>query len=78
MSKQAHAGIIALVGVYLLYLSYQLLEARMGGDMTLPTVVAVLAIGGFAIAGIAVIAYAVILYRGSKKEEEPKDRDSLK
>ena len=60
-----------LVGVYLLYLAYQLLKGLIDGiETTMPRWVAVLAIAAFAGIGAAFLVYAWKAWKKGKAEQD--------
>lgn len=64
-----------LVGVYLLYLAYQLLKGRIDGiETTMPQWLAVLAIAAFAGIGIAFLIHA---WKSWKKGRTDQDRNPV-
>ena len=65
-----------LVGVYLLYLAYQLLKGLIDGiETTMPRWVAILAIAAFAGIGITFLIHA---WKVWKRENIPKDQKKAK
>lgn len=65
---------MAVVAAYLLYLAYQLFEARLDTDTTMTPTVRFLCIGLFVLAAIGLIVYAVHTWRHSTQEEEDEQR----
>ena len=74
--------LLGIVGAYLVYLAWQLFDARAETDTTMTPAVRYIFIALFVIAGIALAVYAVIVWKKSgeeEKQEKPKeDENSLK
>lgn len=72
---QTHAVLLALVGGYLLYIAYHLLENLQAGVNDMPQAAAIAAIAVFTLAGAAVMLYALHIYRAAKKEDTAEEKD---
>ena len=66
-NEKVHATLLALVGGFVLYLAYQLLEKYLAGTKEMPDAVFIIAIVVFAIGGISTICYAWICYQRWKR-----------
>ena len=72
---------MGVVALYLLYLSYQLFEARGDNNTTMTPAVRIMFIALFVIASVALLIYAVRLWRHSKEDDDQpqqNDKNSLK
>ena len=69
-NKNTHAMLLTLVGGYILYIAYHLLENLLSGVNDMPRGAAIAAMIFFAAAGIAVLLYAWKCWREAKKEEQ--------
>lgn len=75
------ASLMGVVALYLLYLSYQLFEARGDTNTTMTPAVRIMFIALFVIASVALLIYAVRLWRHSKEDDDQPqqdDKNSLK
>lgn len=73
-NQNTHALLLALVGGYVLYIAYQLLDGLLSGKGDMPQAAAIAAIAVFALGGAGVLLYALKVWRDAgKKEEEPAD-----
>lgn len=62
-----HATFMALVGAYLIYMAYQMLQNTLNGNSTM-SMTATLIVGGLmALAGLGVIGYGIAIYVGYRK-----------
>ena len=73
-SEKNRASLVAVVAAYLLYLAYQLFEARLDTDTTMTPTVRFLCIGLFVLAAIGLFVYAIHTWRHSTQEEEDEQR----
>lgn len=69
-NKNTHAMLLALVGGYILYIAYHLLENLLSGVNDMPQGAAIAAIAVFAAGGIAVLLYAWKCWKDAKAEEK--------
>lgn len=69
-NKNTHAMLLMLVGGYILYIAYHLLENLLSGADDMPLSAAIAAIAVFAVGGIAVLVYAWKCWKEAKKEEK--------
>jgi len=67
-NQSTHALLLALVGGYILYIAWHLLQ-------DIPQAVAIAAIAVFALAGIAVLIYAWRTWQSTKKKDDEIDLD---
>ena len=82
-NKNTHAMLLTLVGGYILYIAYHLLENLLSGVNDMPQGAAVAAIVVFAVAGIAVLLYAWRCWKEAKEEaknahNEEEESDGIK
>lgn len=82
-NKNTHAMLLMLVGGYILYIAYHLLENLLAGADDMPQGAAIAAIAVFAAGGIAVLLYAWKCWKEAKAEEqnaqnEEDDAESMK
>lgn len=82
-NKNTHAMLLTLVGGYILYIAYHLLENLLAGADDMPQGAAIAAIAVFAVAGIAVLLYAWKCWKEAKAEEknaqnEEEESDGIK
>ncbi|MBE5803571.1 MAG: hypothetical protein E7316_03565 [Clostridiales bacterium] len=79
-NQNTHALLLTLVGGYILYIAYQLLDGLLAGKDEMPLAAAIAAIAVFVIGGIGVLIYAWKLWRdaGKQDETEPEDETTLK
>lgn len=74
-NQGTHAMLLALVGGYILYIAWHLLENLLSGKQDIPQAVAIAAIAVFALAGIAVLVYAWKTWQSTKKKADEMDLD---
>ena len=77
-NEKVHATLLALVGGFVLYLAYQLLEKYLAGTKEMPDAVFIIAIVVFAIGRISTICYAWICYQRWKKNESEPENEAEK
>lgn len=79
-NQNTHAMLLALVGGYVLYIAWQLLDGLLAGKDEMPQAAAIAAIAVFTVGGIGVLCYAWKLWKDAKKqdEKEPEDESALK
>ena len=79
-NQNTHAMLLALVGGYVLYIAWQLLDGLLAGRDEMPQAAAIAAIAVFTVGGIGVLWYAWKLWKDAKKqdEKEPEDESALK
>ena len=80
VNPATHATLLALVGGYVVYLAYQMLQSRTDVEGDISPTLAILIAVFFALAGIGVIVYAVRMWlkdRRDKAEEQAKDAPVL-
>ena len=77
MKKNArtHATLLALVGGYVLYIAWHLLDNLRSGAEDISPKAAIAAIAFFAVAGIAVLVYAWRVWRHAPKDGEDSPGD---
>ncbi len=74
-NDNVHATLLALVGAYILYLAYQILENFRGGAQEMPDYLYVTVIAAMALGGIGTLYYAWTVYsRARKAEKEKRDQ----
>ena len=69
IQSRNRAMLIAIVGGYLIYLAYELLQNLLNGDTGMSKAVFILFITFFTIAGIGLLFYAWKVYQRGKKED---------
>ena len=75
-NRNGRASLMAIAGVYVLYLAYELLKSMINGEeTTMSTPVLILCITFLTLAGIAVLVYAVILWKNAKKDSEAEEAE---
>ena len=74
-NQSTHALLLALVGGYILYIAWHLLDNLLSGMQDIPQAVAIAAIAVFALAGIAVLIYALRTWQSNKKKDDEIDLD---
>ena len=74
-NQSTHALLLALVGGYILYIAWHLLDNLLFGMQDIPQAVAIAAIAVFALAGIAVLIYAWRTWQSTKKKDDEIDLD---
>lgn len=74
-NQSTHAILLALVGGYILYIAWHLLENLLSGKQDMPQAAAIAAIVVFALAGIAVLIYAWKTWQSTKKKADKIDLD---
>lgn len=67
-NKSTHAMLLTLVGGYILYIAYHLLENLLSGANDMSQGAAIAAIAIFAVGGIAVLLYAWKCWKEAKAE----------
>lgn len=75
MNKNTHAILLALVGGYILYTAYHLIENLTGGKADMSPTAAIIAAVFFGIAGIAVMIYAWKVWKEAKKEAQNEQKE---
>ena len=66
-NERVHATLLAVVGGFVLYLAWQLLDKYRSGTQEMPDAVFIIAIIVFTLGGIGTIAYAWICYRNGNR-----------
>ena len=74
-NKSTHAMLLTLVGGYILYIAYHLLENLLSGADDMPRGAAIAAIAVFAAGGIAVLLYAWKCWKEAKAEEKKEQNE---
>ena len=70
-NRNGRSTVMAIAGVYVLYLAYELLKSLIDGEeTTMSPAIHILSIVFLALAGIGVLVYAFILWKNAKKDEE--------
>ena len=83
-NKNTHAILLTLVGGYILYIAYLLLEKHLSGTNEMAPALAIAFVAFFALGGAAVLVYAWRCWKEAKEEEKnpqneaDDDEDSLK
>ncbi len=79
-NQNTHAMLLALVGGYVLYIAWQLLDGLLAGRNEMPQAAAIAAIVVFTLGGMGVLVYAWKTWQDAKKQEdkEPEDETTLK
>jgi len=69
-NKRTHAILMALVGAYIIYIAYSLMEKALSGanEMPMPAAIAFSAV--FVSGGIGAIVYALKIWKQAMREEE--------
>jgi len=68
--NSTHATLIAVIGGYLIYMAYEMVQNTLNGRSTMSMTTTVITAVIMALAGLGTIGYAVYLWRaGSKKQE---------
>ena len=62
-NDKIHSSLLTLVGGYLLYIAYHLLENMRKGSADMSRAMFTVLIAAFALAGIAILVYAWIIWR---------------
>ena len=71
MKKESiHSMLLGLVGGYLLFLAWELLDKYRSGSGEMPDAVFIAAIALFTAGGIGVLIYAWIIYRKQREQEK--------
>ena len=71
MQKQnIHAMLLTLVGGYLLFIAWNLLDRLNGGSEDMPGWAFILFIAVFALAGLGVLVYAYLVWKKAEKKRE--------
>ena len=78
MQKQnIHAMLLTLVGGYMLFIAWNLLDKLRAGSGDMPRWAFILFIAVFGLAGLAVLVYAYLVWKkAEKKEDENEDQES--
>lgn len=74
-NQGTHAMLLALVGGYILYIAWHLLDNLLSGINDMPQAAAIAAIAVFTLAGIAVLIYAWKTWQSTKKKDDETDLD---
>ena len=79
--NDVHGILVALVGGYVIYLGWKILEGLRRGEADMPAWAAIAATVVFFAGGLAAIGWGISLYRKSRKEdsqdcEEERDRET--
>ena len=74
-NEGTHATLVALVGGYVLYIAWQLLDNLRSGTADISPKAAIAAIVFFTVAGIAVLVYALWIWRHAPKDGEDSPGD---
>lgn len=74
-NQGTHAMLLALVGGYILYIAWHLLDNLLSGINDMPQAAAIAAIAVFALSGIAVLIYAWKTWQSTKKKDDETDLD---
>lgn len=74
-NAQTHATLLALVGGYVLYIAWHLLDNLRSGTADIAPAAAIAAIVFFTVAGIAVLVYAWRVWRHAPKDGEDSPGD---
>lgn len=74
--NKTHAMLLALVGVYMLYIAYRLFAGLQSGEGNITGFLAIALIAFFALAGIGIFCYARKVWKAGpdetkKREDEP-------
>ena len=70
-NRTGRSSLMAIAGVYILYLAYELLKSMINGDeTTMSTPVFILCITFLTIAGLGVLVYAFVLWKDAKKSKD--------
>lgn len=72
-SKRTHAILMALVGAYIIYIAYSLMNKALSGANEMPMAAAIAFTAVFVSGGIGAIAYALKIWKQVKREESQKD-----
>ena len=76
------ASLLGVVGVYLLYLSYELFQGRNDPNTTMTPIAGILFIALFVISAAGILIYAVRVWRDSKRDDDRQpprdDQNSMK
>ncbi|MBR2287760.1 MAG: hypothetical protein IJ865_05905 [Clostridia bacterium] len=72
-SGKSRATLLGIVGVYVIYLAYQLSEGRAETDTTMSPGARYAFIALFVLCGIAVLVYALRVWKRSGEEEQQQD-----
>ncbi len=82
MQNRNRASLLAIAGVYVLYLAYEMVKDQVNGKSTMALWLCIVAVAFFGIAGIAVLIYAWKIYRTKDKddqeEDSPENQNALK
>jgi len=74
-NQGTHAMLLALVGGYILYIAWHLLENLLSGVQDMPQAAAIAAIAVFGLGGIGVLIYAWKTWQSTKKKDDEMDLD---
>ena len=77
-NQNTHALLLGLVGGYILYIAYQLLEGLLSGANDMPPAAAIAAIAVFALGGAGVLLYALKVWKDAKKAQDNPTEDPEK
>ena len=72
-SKRTHAILMALVGAYIIYIAYSLMNKALSGANEMPMAAAIAFTAVFVSGRIGAIAYALKIWKQVKREESQKD-----
>ena len=78
---KTRSSLLGVAGGYLIYLAWQLFDARNDPNTTMTTVPRILFIALFVLAGAALLIYAFRSWKNSEKEEKenpPEDPNAMK
>ena len=71
-NNSSHATLIAVIGGYLIYMAYEMVQSTLTGKSSMSMTVTVITALIMALAGLGTIGYGVYLWRAaSKQQEEP-------
>lgn len=74
--QNIHAMLLTLVGGYVLFIAWNLLDRLRAGAEDMPRWTSILFIAVFGLAGLAVLAYAYIVWKkAEKKEDDGEDQE---
>ena len=80
-NAKTRAGLMAIAGLYMFYIAYQLIQGRNDPDTTMTPALFVIFIILFIAAGLGVLFYAWRIWKhrdDGKDEKPPEDMNSLK
>jgi len=73
-NNSTHATLLAVIGGYLIYMAYEMVQNTLTGKSTMSMTTTVIAALIMALAGLGTIAYGVYTWRaGSKQQEAPSE-----